>query len=374
MHIHNVPLSPPGSRSAILIGLGLLLLTRGLTAAEPAPKPLKILLVTGGCCHDYTTQKQLIKNGLEARAHVEVTCVQQGGDTTDAKIPLYENADWAAGYDLVIHDECFAAVTDVEWAERILAPHKKGLPGVVLHCAMHCYRNGTDNWFRFCGVTSRKHGAAYPHEVLNRDADHPIMKTFGASWANPAGELYWIEKVWPTAHPLAVSKNRENGDDEVCVWINDYQGTRVFGTTLGHHNETIQSPQYLDLLTRGSLWACGQLNDTYLKPPAVAASGAAASEAEQKLLGEFTRPRGLRRDLVRPAPQRHLSGLCRRRARWRRLCLGRQEWFGRARKEPRRRLPPARRRWRRPRRRNPALRRPMSIRRAGWFGIAIGST
>jgi putative membrane-bound dehydrogenase-like protein len=242
-----------------------LLISVAYAADDVPPKPLKALLITGGCCHDYTMQKELIKKGLEERAHIEVTVVQQGGTTTNTKIPLYEDPNWADGYDIVLHDECFSDVPDPAWTQRILKPHQAGLPGVVIHCAMHCYRDGTDEWFKFCGVTSRRHGAHYAHEVLNRDADHPIMKHFGAGWANPAGELYWIEKVWPTAHPLAASKNREKGNEEVCVWTNDYQGTRVFGTTLGHHNETVEAPEFLNMLTRGTLWACGKLDDTYLK-------------------------------------------------------------------------------------------------------------
>jgi putative membrane-bound dehydrogenase-like protein len=238
----------------------------GVTAANEPPKPLKILLVCGGCCHDYQTQKNILQTGLEERAHVEVTVVHQGGSATDSKIELYENPDWAKGYDLVIHDECFADVKDKQWVDQILKPHRDGLPGVVIHCAMHCYRTGADDWFEFCGVTSRGHGAAYPHEVLNRDGSHPIMKNFGAAWANPAGELYHIEKVWKTAHPLASAKNRENGKEEVCVWTNQYrEKTRVFGTTLGHHNETVRSPEFLDTLTRGVLWACDKLDDNYLK-------------------------------------------------------------------------------------------------------------
>ena len=227
-------------------------------------KQLKALLITGGCCHDYSAQKQLIKKGLEARANISVTVVQQGGTTTNTKIPLYENPHWAEGYDVIIHDECFAAVDDPAWTQRILKPHQGGVPAVVIHCAMHCYRDGTDEWFKFCGVTSRRHGAHYAHEVLNRDAEHPIMKSWGPGWTNPAGELYWIEKVWPTAHPLAAAKNREKGNEEVCVWTNEYHGTRVFGTTLGHHNETVSHPKFLDLLTRGTLWACDQLNEDHL--------------------------------------------------------------------------------------------------------------
>lgn len=240
--------------------------SNSLFAADP-PKPLKVLLITGGCCHDYDVQKELISKGLEQRAHFDVTVVRQGGGSTDAKIPLYESTDWSRGFDVVIHDECFADVKDRAWVDNILKPHKAGLPAVVVHCAMHCYRDGRDDWFSFCGVTSRMHGAAYPHAVLNRDATHPIMAGFGAAWANPAGELYWIEKLWPTAHALASAKNRERGSEEICVWTNLYgeNKTRVFGTTLGHHNETVSDPKFLDLLTRGTLWACGKLDEQYLK-------------------------------------------------------------------------------------------------------------
>ncbi|MED5285803.1 MAG: discoidin domain-containing protein, partial [Planctomycetota bacterium] len=249
---------------ARIIGVFLVLLTQTIASNGEEPKQLKALLITGGCCHDYSAQKQLIKKGLEARANISVTVVQQGGTTTNTKIPLYENPQWAEGYDVIIHDECFAAVDDPAWTQRILKPHQGGVPAVVIHCAMHCYRDGTDEWFKFCGVTSRRHGAHYAHEVLNRDAAHPIMRSWGPGWANPAGELYWIEKVWPTAHPLAAAKNREKGNEEVCVWTNEYHGTRVFGTTLGHHNETVSHPKFLDLLTRGTLWACDQLNEDYL--------------------------------------------------------------------------------------------------------------
>ena len=144
---------------ARIIGVFLVLLTQTIASNGEESKQLKALLITGGCCHDYSAQKQLIKKGLEARANISVTVVQQGGTTTNTKIPLYENPQWAEGYDVIIHDECFAAVDDPAWTQRILKPHQGGVPAVVIHCAMHCYRDGTDEWFKFCGVTSRRHGA-----------------------------------------------------------------------------------------------------------------------------------------------------------------------------------------------------------------------
>ncbi|PQO33063.1 discoidin domain-containing protein [Blastopirellula marina] len=259
-------MTPPRLLIARLVALSSLCLLPATLLAADAPKPIKALLVTGGCCHDYTTQKNLIKEGLEARAHIEVTVVQQGGSTTDTKIPLYQDPNWADGYDIVLHDECFAGVKDPAWTERVLKPHQKGLPGVVIHCAMHCYRDGTDQWFRFCGVTSHKHGAHYPHTVYNYDAQHPIMADFGPAWYNPQGELYHIAKVWDTAHVLGASKEKNEGTEQPCVWTNQYGDARIFGTTLGHHNETVEDDKFLSLLTRGTLWACDKLNDDYLKP------------------------------------------------------------------------------------------------------------
>ena len=45
------------------------------------------------------------------------------------------------------------------------------------------------------------------------------------------------------------------------TWINNYKGTRVFSTTIGHFNDTVSDPRYLDLVTRGLLWACGKMDE-----------------------------------------------------------------------------------------------------------------
>lgn len=236
-------------------------------AENAAAKPIKALLICGGCCHDYDSQKNIIKRGLESSAHIEVTVVHQGGNGTSAEIELYKNPQWADPYDVILHDECFADDKDPAWLARILAPHRSGKPAVMIHCAMHCYRAGNDDWFELCGVTSHGHGPHYPHEVRNVVPTHPIMDGFGPAWFNPAGELYRITKFWESATALGTAKDRQNGEDQVCVWTNDYRGTRVFGTTLGHHNETVDHPTFVRLLTRGTLWAAGKLDDNYLKQP-----------------------------------------------------------------------------------------------------------
>ncbi len=220
-----------------------------------AGKPIRALLVTGGCCHDYPRQKQILTKGISARANVEWTVVHQGGTATNSEIPLYRDANWAEGFDVVVHNECFADAKDPAWVARVLEPHRRGVPAVLIHCAMHCYRTGKDEWFEFCGVQSPGHGPHYAYTVENRKADHPIMKSFGDRWTVPKGELYHTIKLWPTATVLGEAKRNDNQQDQVCVWTNKYHGTRVFGTTIGHYNETMAEATYLDMVTRGMLWA-----------------------------------------------------------------------------------------------------------------------
>src|SRR3954471_15586644 len=83
-------------------------------------KPIRALLVTGGCCHDYTHQKKILTEGISARANVEWTIVHEGDGTTTHRVSIYEKPDWSKGYDIVVHDECFADVKDEAFVENIL--------------------------------------------------------------------------------------------------------------------------------------------------------------------------------------------------------------------------------------------------------------
>lgn len=233
----------------------LLALLSGTTLLAGEEKPIRALLVTGGCCHEYGTQQKLLTEGISARLPVEWTVVHQGGSTTDTKIPLYQKESWHEGYDVVVHNECFAHVRDPEWTERIIRPHREGLPAVLIHCAMHSYRDRTDAWFRFVGVTSHRHGPHYPYEVVYLEPEHPVLVDLDPSFRVAQGELYHIEKVWPGVTPLAHAARRGSDKKDVCVWVHTYGKGRVFGTTIGHYSSTMRDPRYLDLVTRGLLWA-----------------------------------------------------------------------------------------------------------------------
>jgi hypothetical protein len=58
----------------------------------------------------------------------------------------------------------------------------------------------------------------------------------------------------------------------VVAWTNEYgpNKTRIFSTTLGHNNDTVADDRYLDLVTRGLLWAAGKLGDDGAPAPGLA--------------------------------------------------------------------------------------------------------
>jgi hypothetical protein len=166
--------------------------------AGEARKPLRALLITGGCCHNYTLQSRELTNAVAKLVAVEWTVVNEGGNGTRAQIPLYSKPDWAKGYDVVVHNECFADTTDHDYIRQITSAHKAGVPAVVIHCAMHTYRaTDIDDWREFLGVTSRRHDHQSRYTVKTVAPAHPIVKGIPEDWKTPMDELYVIVKLWP---------------------------------------------------------------------------------------------------------------------------------------------------------------------------------
>ncbi len=250
----------------------ILLAIASVSFAADAPK-LKALLILGGCCHDYATQKDLLKAGLEARLNIAVDIDYNPDKSTKASFERYAKDDWAAGYDVVIHDECSADVKDVPTVERIVAAHRNGVPGINLHCAMHCYRVGQFRepvttgspdalWFDYIGLQSTGHGPQEPIAISFVDKEHAITKGLG-DWTTIKEELY-NNIALLTSHAIAKGKqtvtDKKTGEkkdvETVVAWTNEYgpKKTRVFSTTIGHNNDTVGDARYLDLIANAVKW------------------------------------------------------------------------------------------------------------------------
>ena len=260
------------------LGVGLFSFV-GVHAEETTPRlysgrPLNLLLVTGGCCHNYPYQSGQLTNWVARRADARFTVVHEGGSGTRGMIPLYDNPRWSAPYDVVVHNECFADTDDPAYIRRVVAGHRDGTPAVVVHCAMHTYRAASiDDWREFLGVTSRRHDHQSRYPVTIVAPRHPAMAGFKAPWTTAMDELYIVEKLWPKATALATARSERDGSVHAVAWANDFHGTRVFGTTFGHSDATFGDPAFLEMVARGIVWASGKADDHGLgrrkdQPPA----------------------------------------------------------------------------------------------------------
>jgi len=249
------------------------------SAQEPSPKPIKILLITGGCCHDYAKQKDILKEGIEKRLNADVTQVHTDDKSTKPPLSIYGNPDYAKGFDLVIHDECAAGISEEAVIEGVLKPHREGIPGVNLHCGMHSYRIGSAGepatfdtphgwWFEYLGLQSSGHGPQEPISITHVSKSDSLSKGL-PDWTTLKEELYNNIKMFDTAKPVTIGrqtvKNKDGSQKEVeyvTAWTNLYKGkTRVFSNTIGHNNDTVSDDRYLDFVSRGVLWATNHLNE-----------------------------------------------------------------------------------------------------------------
>ncbi len=264
------------------------LLALALLAGVSSPlvaeqKPLRVLVVAGGCCHDYANQKEILKKGIEARVNATVEVAYDATKSTKPVFELYKSPDWGKNFDVVVHDECAADITDQAYVANIVNAHKNGLPAVNLHCAMHSYRwgnfkqpvkAGDDNasWYEMLGLQSTGHGPQQPIAITFTDKAHPVT-TGLADWTTVNEELYNNVQVL-TAKTLAtgLQKIPEKKDKKgkvtpaseataIVAWTNEFgpKKTRIFSTTIGHNNATVEDARYLDLVARAVLWSAGKL-------------------------------------------------------------------------------------------------------------------
>lgn len=253
-----------------LVFIGSTLLGQGPTPVKSSKKPLRALLVAGGCCHDYKGQHEALFKGIQERANVQVDVWWTDDKSVNPPLPLYDDPNWAKGYDVIIHDECAAGNRDLKVLKRILDAHKT-VPSVHLHCAMHSFRGDTDMWFKHLGIQSSRHGPQEPIDVNFVAKDHPIVTNL-EDWTTMKEELYNNVDVFD-ATPLAMGAQKytrdgkETTDVAIVAWTNETQGAPSFSTTLGHNTETVADDRYLNLVTRGLLWTCGKLNDDYFGKP-----------------------------------------------------------------------------------------------------------
>ena len=91
----------------------------------------KAMMITGGCCHDYKQQKNIISEGISERVPTKWDIFFEM-DQEKSKAKLSESG-WADGYDYIVYNHCFAHEKDASFVKSITDVHKVGKPAIALH-------------------------------------------------------------------------------------------------------------------------------------------------------------------------------------------------------------------------------------------------
>jgi len=259
--------------SSLIVALFTSVLTVS-SAAEPetsapqqkpagTPRAIRALYITGGGFHDFPSQEKILPPGVAQRIRIEWTIDHTAGKSTEALIPRHENTDWTKTFDVVVYNMSFSHVVDPAWIERLTGAHRdSGVPAVILHGAVHSYRRSESNaWGELMGAFSMRHDRQRPLVIEVVTPKHPVARGLPAKWETINEELYEIDRVWPGMTPLAEAYSVESKKKSPVIWTNTHGKARVFVTSLGHNNELMANPEYLDLVTRGLLWTLQLLQD-----------------------------------------------------------------------------------------------------------------
>ena len=119
------------SRALVALALSLFaVVVSGCSTTGSAPaRPIRALLITGGCCHNYAFQSAQLTNAVGHHARVEWTIVNEGGTGTRAEIPLYGDPAWATTYDVSVPNEGFPATRPPGRPSRAERPPQRTMPG-----------------------------------------------------------------------------------------------------------------------------------------------------------------------------------------------------------------------------------------------------
>ena len=216
-----------------------------------ANQPLNALILTSpGVYHNYKQQTWVLAHRIAEYANIRF-------DVSLAEPERWKSTDFSEGYDVLIYNFCMADNQDDELIANLSRQIEQlGVPALVIHCTMHSFRE-TDLWWPMFGLRTKAHE---PLRSLTQiqEVQHPILSGIPSEWTLTNDELYINLEF--EGQPL-LSTIGEDGKSHTTAWLT-YQGTTpVFGTTLGHSEETIRNPAFQRLIANALLFVTDNLSD-----------------------------------------------------------------------------------------------------------------
>lgn len=249
-----------------------LFLGSALCAELSHAKPRLLYLTQGGDpWHDYTWQAEKFQQTLPLWIDVAITTV--GVEDKKAALKTLKNPDFAADYDILVYNACFAFSTDYKSIFNIRRQAQElGIPVILLHCAMHNFRSTSPSlgpmgnllsawdrrkwkdkdllpqWSAFTGMDTIIHEPIATLS-LRKAAQHPITEGLPAEVILAHDELYLAHSQSKDSTALYWGESARQSEQPV-VWIRQEGQTEVVGITLGHDQNTWNSEFFWQLLSQ----------------------------------------------------------------------------------------------------------------------------
>ena len=226
-----------------------LLLTFFALQCWAAERP-KIVFIAGE--YEYSSKESLpvFAKELEKNFQVETVFLERPDDPKTHSIPGLESLQSA---DLVVLYVRRMTLPETE-LEHIRNYVKAGKPLVALRTSSHAF----ENWKQFDKeVLGGNYGNHYGNKLkttvslIPTAKENPLLR--GVTGFVSDGSLYKNTPLQPGAKPLLIGKV-EGHPPEPVAWTHNYDGARVFYTSLGHPND-FKEESFQRLVRNGIEWA-----------------------------------------------------------------------------------------------------------------------
>jgi hypothetical protein len=255
------------------------------TAAEPAAKPLRALLLTGLNHHNWRETTPEIAGALRESGRFTVTEVSPPSPADTAASQEFR-LDLAATDVVVNNWTDFPVKVEAgqpgvfPWMDQVIGFVRGGGAYVGVHAASferhpEFLRLAGLHW-RDAGAGDRitvddagklvrtprgegpgsGHGAIFEWKVATRMPAHPVMAGLPAEWPHARDEL-WHAVRGPAEQMdlLATAFSPVTKAHEPMLWTIRFGKGRVFMTLLGHDGPAMRCPAFRFTLARGAEWA-----------------------------------------------------------------------------------------------------------------------